>query len=131
MGRHTETENTASNLNIISPCTELHGDINTTGDMRIDGKLTGNFSSSQKLVIGASGAIEGIIQCNDCDISGEVTGDLFIENLLALKSTANVTGKIYTNKILIELGAKYSGICTMGSPHVEKPLKVVENPPKK
>jgi cytoskeletal protein CcmA (bactofilin family) len=120
MGRHAETENTASNLNIISPGTELHGNITTGGDMRIDGKLTGNFSSSQKLVIGISGVIEGSIQCSDCDISGEVIGDLFVENLLALKSTANVKGEIHTNKLLIELGAKYSGMCTMGNAEVGK-----------
>ena len=116
MGRNTELENTTSNLNIISPGTELHGDINTTGDMRIDGKLTGNFSSSQKLVIGGSGVIDGFISCSDCDISGKVTGDLSVENLLVLKSTANVTGKIHTKKLVIELDAQYYGQCTMGNP---------------
>lgn len=114
MGKNTET-NTGSCLNIISPGTELHGDISTTGDMRIDGKLTGNFSSSQKLVIGTSGVIEGTVKCNDCDISGKVTGDLYIKELLVLKSTADVTGNVHTNKLVIELDAQYNGICTMGN----------------
>ncbi len=112
MARNTEIE--ASNLNIISSGTELHGDVNTTGDMRIDGKLTGNFYSSQKLVIGTSGVIEGTINCSDCDISGKVVGDLFVKELLVLKSTADVTGNIHTNKLVIELNAQYCGICTMG-----------------
>ena len=114
MGKNTEMENTTSNLNIISPGTELHGDVNTTGDMRIDGKLKGNFYSSQKLVIGTSGLIEGTINCNDCDISGKVAGDLFVKELLVLKSTADVTGNIHTNKLVIELDAQYCGVCTMG-----------------
>lgn len=114
MAKNTETGNTTSNLNIISPGTELHGDVNTTGDMRIDGKLTGNFYSSQKLVVGISGIIEGTLNCNDCDISGKVIGDLFVKELLVLKSTADVTGNIHTKKLVIELDAQYCGVCTMG-----------------
>jgi cytoskeletal protein CcmA (bactofilin family) len=111
MGKNTESENSC--INIIGAGTEIQGDITTTGDIRIDGKLTGNFSSNQKLVIGQSGVIEGNIKCKDCDISGKVNGNLHLSELLTLKSTADVTGDIVTNKILIEIDAQFSGICKM------------------
>ncbi|MDR1879248.1 MAG: polymer-forming cytoskeletal protein [Bacteroidales bacterium] len=106
-----ETE--ASCINIIGAGTEIKGDIKTSGDMRIDGKLTGNFSSGQKLVIGQSGIIEGDIKCKDCDISGKVIGNMHVTELLTLKATADVMGDISTNKIVIEPGAQFSGVCKM------------------
>jgi cytoskeletal protein CcmA (bactofilin family) len=111
MGKNTEPETLC--VNIIASGTEIQGDIKTTGDMRIDGKLTGNFVSEQKLVVGPSGFIEGTINCKDCDVSGKILGNMFIKELLILKSTADVNGDISTNKIIMELGSQFSGICKM------------------
>ncbi|MDR1459725.1 MAG: polymer-forming cytoskeletal protein [Bacteroidales bacterium] len=111
MGKNIESE--ALCINIIASGTEIQGDIKTSGDMRIDGKLIGNFISEQKLVVGTSGLIEGTITCKDCDISGKILGNMSIKELLILKSTADVKGDIHTNKIVMELGAQFSGVCKM------------------
>jgi len=111
MGKKVETE--VPCINIIGQKTEIKGDINISGDVRIDGKLVGNFFSNQKLVVGASGVIEGNITCRDCDISGKVIGNLFISDLLILKSTADVKGDISTNQLVAEINAKFSGSCKM------------------
>ena len=110
MGKNIESE-AAPCINIIASGTEIQGEINTAGDMRIDGKLTGNFTSNQKLVIGVSGIVEGNINCKDCDISGKITGNIYVGELLVLKSTSDVKGDISTNKIVVELDAQYSGVC--------------------
>lgn len=111
MGKNIESE--APCINIIGQSTEIKGDINTTGDMRIDGKLIGNFVSNQKLVIGTSGIVEGNINCKDCDISGKITGDMQVIELLILKSTADVCGDVSANKLVIEMDAQFSGNCKM------------------
>ena len=111
MAKGVESE--APCINIIGQGTEIQGDINTSGDMRIDGKLIGNFSSNQKLVIGTSGIIEGTINCKDCDISGKVIGNMHVTELLILKSTAEVSGDIATNKFVVEMDAQLSGFCKM------------------
>ena len=111
MAKNVESE--APCINIIGQATEVKGDIKTSGDMRIDGKLTGNFSSNQKLVMGNSGMIEGNINCKDCDISGKVVGNIDVTELLILKSTADVHGDISTHKLVVEMDAQLSGICKM------------------
>ncbi|MDR0605506.1 MAG: polymer-forming cytoskeletal protein [Bacteroidales bacterium] len=111
MGKNIETE--ALCVNIIAAGTEIQGDIKTSGDMRIDGKLTGNFISEQKLVVGTSGIIEGTITCKDCDISGKIVGNILIKELLILKSTADINGDIAANNIVMELGSQFSGVCKM------------------
>lgn len=117
MRKNAESE--APCINIIGQGTEIKGDMSTSGDIRIDGKLTGNFSSNQKLVVGQSGIIEGNITCKDCDISGKIIGDMCISGLLILKSTSEVKGDITTNQLVVEIDAQFSGVCKMN----QKPLK--------
>jgi len=76
MGKGTEIE--SPSINIIGYGTDIKGDVNTVGDIRVDGKIVGNFSSNQKLVIGQSGVVEGNITCRDCDISGKVVGNIIV-----------------------------------------------------
>ena len=111
MGKNIEPE--SSCVNIIGQGTEIKGDINTQCDMRIDGKLIGNFLSNQKLVVGQHGEIEGNITCKDCDISGKIKGNLCITELLILRSTSNIQGDISMNKLVIEIDAQFSGLCKM------------------
>jgi len=118
MGKGTETE--APGINIIGQGTEIKGDINTSGDMRIDGRLVGNFVSNQKLVVGTSGIIEGNIACKDCDISGKITGNLCVAELLILQSTSDVQGDISTNKFVVEIDAQFSGVCKMHQHSADK-----------
>jgi cytoskeletal protein CcmA (bactofilin family) len=101
-------------VNIIGAGTFIEGDINTNGDMRIDGSLTGTIHVKGKLVVGPSGAVEGEIICQNADISGTVKGKIGVAELLSLKSSSKLNGDIITNKIAIEPGAVFSGSCSMG-----------------
>lgn len=113
MARNNDME--ASLANNIRPGTEIKGDINCKGDIRIDGKLIGNLHSDGKVVVGENGLIEGTIHCAYADISGNVKANINITELLVLKATSNLVGEIVTNKLQIEPGANFSGSCKMGA----------------
>ena len=49
-------------------------------------------------------------------IEGSLDGELTIENLLILRSTARIKGDIQTLKLNIEEGAFFEGACVMKSP---------------
>lgn len=101
-------------VNLIGAGTVIEGDITTNGDIRIDGSLTGSITVKGKLVVGASGSIEGEIICQNADISGQIKGKIGVAELLSLKASSRLTGDIITNKIAIEPGAVFSGSCSMG-----------------
>ncbi|MCD6069073.1 MAG: polymer-forming cytoskeletal protein [Bacteroidetes bacterium] len=103
----------SSSINLIGRGTQLTGDIRSNGDFRIDGQHKGTISVKGKLVVGATGSIEGEIECQNADISGEIKGRMNITELLVLKSTARLTGDIVTGKIAIEPDAQFTGTCTM------------------
>jgi cytoskeletal protein CcmA (bactofilin family) len=111
MGKGIEAE--SPSINIIGFGTEIQGNVNTTGDIRVDGKIAGDFSTNQKLVIGQSGVIEGNISCRDCDISGRVKGNIVVNETIVLSSTADIIGDISTHNLVIEMGAQFSGVCKM------------------
>lgn len=105
----------SSSINLIGNGTHITGDINSNGDVRIDGTLKGNLSISGKLVVGPSGNIEGNVTCQNADISGEIHGKVTVSELLSLKSSAKLLGDIITGKISIEPNATFTGTCNMGA----------------
>lgn len=118
--------NEGSAINLIGSGTQINGDINSTGDVRIDGTLTGNISLNGRLVIGPNGKIEGNVTCQNADISGEIKGKISVSEVLALKNTAKILGDIATGKISIEPGAIFTGTCNMGA--IVKNIKNVSEP---
>ena len=99
----------SASINLIGNGTSITGDIKSNGDVRIDGTLKGNISISGKLVVGASGNIEGNVICQNADISGEIHGKINVTELLTLKASAKILGDIVTAKINIEIGATFTG----------------------
>lgn len=111
-------------VNLIGPGTTITGDIQSSGDIRIDGTLVGNLNTKGKVIIGNSGKIEGDITCVNADLFGTIKGNIKVAELLTLKASANLNGDIATNKLSIEPGANFTGACSMGA--VVKDIKNVE-----
>ena len=110
-------ENNVINLqviNLVATGTKITGDLLSDSDIRIDGEWVGNLESKGRLVIGASGKVEGEIRCKSCEIAGTQKGKLFITELLSLKASSTVSGDMMTGKLSIEPGAYFMGTCTMG-----------------
>jgi cytoskeletal protein CcmA (bactofilin family) len=112
MAKNSTIESTS--INLIGNGTQLIGDIKSNGDFRIDGSLKGTIQVKGKLVVGPTGSIEGQVECQNADISGEIIGKINVAELLSLKSTARLNGDIITMKIAIEPDATFSGTCSMG-----------------
>ena len=108
-----------SSTTIIGAGTVITGDIESSGDIRIDGTLVGNLHSKAKVLIGQDGVVEGDINGQQADIMGKVTGMLRIRELLQLKGRCVVTGEIYTGRMEVEPTATFNGSCHMGANVVE------------
>jgi cytoskeletal protein CcmA (bactofilin family) len=111
-------------LNVIVEGSKIVGDFIAESNVRIDGEIQGNVTSSSKVVVGSSGLIKGNLVCCDADVEGRIEGTLKVEALLTLRSNANVTGEISTDKIQIEEGAQFSGECKMNNFSSSKPAAV-------
>lgn len=115
--RSTEkTNGTGSGTTLIGSGTTLKGDISSNSDLRIDGTIIGNIRSSAKIVIGASGVVEGDIEGNQADIVGKVSGNIKVKDILQLRGDCVVSGNLYATKLQVEPTATFNGQCHMGNP---------------
>lgn len=115
MTRKNKEENPQGILNMVGAGTNIKGDIESNGVVRIDGSVEGKITSQNKVALGETGKIVGDIVAQNADISGEVRGTINVKEILYLKSTARIIGDITTNKIVIEAGAEFNGACKMKS----------------
>jgi len=116
MARNT-TETAVGEFNKIVAGTKIHGEIETQGDIRIDGSIVGTMNIGGKLVLGPKGIIEGEIKCKNAEIMGVIKGEITTEDLLSLKASARLQGDIITKKISIEPGAILTGTINMDGPN--------------
>ncbi len=120
------SESTNSSINLIGAGTIIEGDVRSNGDIRIDGTVHGKVISKAKVVVGSTGTVDGDVSCQNSDLSGTVKGKMSVSELLFLKSSAKIIGDIVTGKLVVEVGATFTGSCNMGP--VIKDMKYADKP---
>lgn len=108
-----EPELSVNDISRISVHTAIKGEISSENDIRVDGKIEGKVFSKGKIVVGPQAVISGGLACNNVDFLGTMKGDIFVRDLLTLKSNADIEGNIHTNKLQVDMGAKINGSCHM------------------
>lgn len=116
MAKFNEPDNTT--INLISAGTEITGDVKSSGDIRIDGTLTGNLNTKGKVVIGPTGKVKGEVICKNSEVAGLIEGKIIVGQLLNLKASSKIYGDIATSKLSIEPGAVFSGTCKMSDTEI-------------
>ena len=108
--------------------------LNINGDMvvdkfglRIDGRIVGNVTSSDGLVmVGAGGSVLGTIRARRIIVSGTVVGNLIASEVIECNASAQVQGHISSAGFMIHAGAIVRG--TMSAPEVKLPVGRPQTP---
>lgn len=118
----TQKNNSNDNFsaNTIQNGTIIEGQIKSESSIRIDGVLNGTIETKAKLVIGKTGKITGDVICHNASIEGQIVGQVNVQDLLHLKSTATINGDILTKKLVVDEGASFDGSCKMESAGLSK-----------
>ncbi|MFM6964657.1 MAG: polymer-forming cytoskeletal protein [Sphingomonadales bacterium] len=111
-GSSQQPDNT-DRINRIIAGTEINGDLTSDSNILLEGEVNGNVSCAGRVIVGTSGKINGNLVCVNAEIDGAMDGQLMVENLLVLRSTARIKGDIQTMKLHIEEGAFFEGACVM------------------
>lgn len=100
---------------LISAGTQVQGDITSDHDLRIDGRVDGNVTSTARIVVGPQGAVNGHLESQQADLMGRVSGDIRVQDLLQLRGQCVVDGNITAGKLQVEPTATFNGQCQMGA----------------
>lgn len=110
-----QAENEAlQSYNVLGAGTAVKGSLESNGNLRIDGSFEGNLVIGGKLVVGSTGSLTGNVKCAAAEIEGNVKIEkMQVDGLLSLKSSSVMSGDITIQKLYIEQGASFNGVCHM------------------
>ena len=106
-------EQNVNDVSRISQGAIIRGSLTSSTDIRVDGQVDGTLYSEGKVVTGETAQLSGKLLCMNADFRGRMEGDIYVKDLLSLKSPAEVTGNLYVNKIQVELGVRINGAIRM------------------
>ena len=113
MAKFRDQSFNANEVSRVAQCSSIKGDISSKGDIRVDGNVDGTIYSCGRIVIGETARLSGNILCENVDFWGMMEGDVYVKDLLTLKSDASINGNIHARRIQVEIGAQINGSCTM------------------
>lgn len=105
----------------------IKGNMESPYSIRVDGFVTGDLISKEKIIIGEMGEIGGNLSGSDITIEGYINGDVISNGLLQLTAKSKVIGKIFAHKIAIDNGAELNGKVTVGK-EIELPEFTASSP---
>ena len=101
-----------NSLSIITQGIDFTGEVNTEGDIHLDGNMKGIIKANE-VIIGLTGSFEGEIISNILIVSGKIKGKFNIKNL-HIRKEGTLSGKAKYLNITIESGGKVLGELGLG-----------------
>jgi cytoskeletal protein CcmA (bactofilin family) len=96
--------------------TNMTGEANFKGMLRVDGHLSGRVTSQDgTLIVSTGGQVDANVEVSVAQIYGTVNGDVIASKRIELGRVAKVTGNIQTPALVIEQGAIFEGSCRMAA----------------
>jgi len=114
--QRTSTARASGVPTIISADMAIRGNVNSAGEVQLDGALDGDIKAAT-LIVGEKASVKGEIICEQVTIRGRVEGGIRAKQV-ALAATAHIVGDILHSSLSVESGAHFEGNCR----HSDDPL---------
>ena len=108
-----EIERSGELNTIIGKGSIVEGTIKVQNSIRVDGRISGQVSTTDSLVIGKEGEVEGEVRVKNIVVGGLMKGKIFASGKVVLESKSSFNGDIKTSKLVINDGAIFDGTCSM------------------
>ena len=113
-------------MTTIGPSLVITGEVSSQEDVTIHGRVNGQIRmNTGALLIAPKGNVQATVHGATVTIHGSVTGDVAAADRIELTPTANVSGTLTTNNVLVQEGATFNGVLDMDRAKVKgKPRPV-------
>lgn len=95
-------------------------------NLRINGSFEGTLDTKGSLLIGEKAQVKATIKGELITLGGTVTGTVTATSRVELLSTARVSGKICSPRVIMQDGAILNGTLEMGGSQNENPRMTIE-----
>lgn len=114
---------------LISRATKVTGDLYFSGELQLEGKVTGNIIAENekdaKLVIADTGVVEGEVRAPVVVVNGEVRGNIYSSKHLELAAKGKVIGTVHYHSIEMVKGSQVNGSMVNTQQQVIGALEIV------
>ena len=94
----------------IGPTVLVRGEVSSTDDLEVEGRIEGSvWCEGQAITISPTATIDGDIVGRDITVAGRVTGTLLATDVVELRTTANVQGRIVSTRLILHEGGTFHG----------------------
>jgi cytoskeletal protein CcmA (bactofilin family) len=94
----------------LSQGLRIKGEITGSEDLFVDGQIEGRLNlSNASLTIGPNGNVKADVSAREVIVRGRIEGKITGREKVHLWNTANVSGEVQTERLVIEDGATLSG----------------------
>ena len=94
---------------IVGKDTLIKGQMQGSGNIRIDGRIEGGISITGNVVIGESGIVQGDIKAGSLTVAGSVTGNVDCDGNLSIHATGQLIGDVRVRSLNIADGGIFKG----------------------
>ena len=98
---------------LINDGTEIEGKVVLSGTVLLNGRVRGEITSNDVLVVGEKATVNASIRATIVEISGEVVGNISASDRIELRANCRVYGDIEAPVVIIDEGALLEGQCRM------------------
>ena len=98
---------------LLGKGSEFDGKLTFEGQVRIDGKFTGQINTKDTLVIGEGAKVMAEINAGTVIVNGVVEGNIRASQTVELHQPGRVKGSIETPALSIDRGVIFEGTCKM------------------
>ncbi|MFH1862843.1 MAG: polymer-forming cytoskeletal protein [bacterium] len=100
---------------IIGQDASVEGKLIVKHEVRVDGEIKGELTSTDTITVGTSGRVEGVISGENVVIGGAVEGNIKATGRLTLEGGSRFDGDLEAARLVIVEGAVFNGRSTMSS----------------
>jgi cytoskeletal protein CcmA (bactofilin family) len=106
--------------------TNVTGELEFAGTLRIDGNFQGSISTADNLIIGEHAVVHADIKVGEIEIHGNFFGTIEAKNRVVIFPSGRVRGDIHTPTLCVSAGAKLDGGMRMADDRIEEPAAVAQ-----
>ena len=105
---------------------KLTGDLILETDVRIDGIIEGNVTTSGSLIVGERGGLKGHVKAGSLTVYGRFDGNALVDGMTQIGKAGIFTGRLISEFVSLEEGGELNALVVMNTGDV--PIEVAELP---
>ncbi|MCY9516512.1 bactofilin family protein [Paenibacillus apiarius] len=105
---------------LIGQATKLEGQLDCETDLRIEGTVKGDVTSSRDVTIGETGVVESNMRAANVIIAGTMNGDVDATGMIVIEQTGRLNGNTCCSAFIIKEGGHFNGTSRMSVEALDK-----------